>query len=740
MGDVNKLGEGKEKLSSLSDSMKGTAEKVSFANSALAENREAKFVKAGIDKVSANMDGTGATTSTNSDNQNGHTSVPSKAVDVFLEAQNVKLKKLKRDEKRELKELKKEQRGVQGSNRKSRQEMKLNKGRGSNSLMDAQKEDIQKLDSQNQQSRELRKRIDDAKNNKNSRVESNSSETDRFNKRDRNIKESAKDTKATNKYEKLGGKQDKLNSQNSLKKLRGGSEKEFANKGKKEASKAAQKKALEKKAKKEAAKKLAKKKAAEKGIMKIAASAGSSVIIPVIAVIVIIIILLIIMMLVLGAAGGGGDEEEALISSVDNSVSTSASERLTYSVLKSYFGDDEKPVLGIMCNIMHESGFKTTNLEDTTNGYWGISDEEYTESINNGSLTLEKFKEGSYLGDHENDALFNNGTDDIGYAGYGLCQYTAPEKKEDLFNYATAWFAEGGRGAGQDFDISNVYMQASYITYMLDHEMSDVAEQLRNASTVEQAVYIWYVNYEQPAYKNTAAGWAGAVYRASSAAAISAACNVVAGGVDFSPLEGTYIFQTYTGPCVTCSVANMIKRYCYMKGDGNWNEITPDLITDDGESLHNDIVSAGDSFSGWVAYDVGGDCHFETASGWSPAYNDTVNIHNISCTWTCVSGCPTKDELIALLDQHPEGIAVTSDYSYYDDNGTLHEGAHGKTITRYDANTDTFYCVDPGAWGSSTLSSPSTDAEGRYEMPLNKSRCWTDISGITYYRYIVSGD
>ena len=92
MGDVNKLGEGKEKLSSLSDSMKGTAEKVSFVNSALAENREAKFVKAGIDKLSANMDGTGATTSTNSDNQNGHTSVPSKAVDVYLEAQNIKLK------------------------------------------------------------------------------------------------------------------------------------------------------------------------------------------------------------------------------------------------------------------------------------------------------------------------------------------------------------------------------------------------------------------------------------------------------------------------------------------------------------------------------------------------------------------------------------------------------------------------------------------------------------------------
>lgn len=732
MGDVNKLGDRKDNLSSLSDSIKGSAEKVSFANSALAENKEAKFVKAGIDKVSANMDGTGATTSTNSDNQNGHTSVPSKAVDVFLEAQNVKLKKLKREEKRELKDLNKEQRGAQGNNRKARQEMKLNKGRGNNYFEDSQKEDIKKLDSQNQQSRELKRRVSDAKNNKNSRVEhSSNDETDKFNKRDRSIKESSKTTKATNKYEKLGGKQDKFNSSNSLKKIRGGSEKALEKKGKKEATKIAKKKALEQKAKKEAAKKVA----AQFATKGAATAASSTIMVPVI--IVVLILLIILMLIMVAGAGAGGAAGGAISSSVNNSTSSTAEERQVYTVLMSYFGNNEKAVLGIMCNIMHESGFKTSNLEDTTNTYWGISDEEYTESINNGSLTLEKFKDGSYLGDHENDALFTNGSEDIGFAGYGLCQYTAPEKKEGLFNFATSWFAEDGQGAGQDFNIADATMQANYLTEMLDNEYSGLADSLRNAATVEDAVYVWFIGYEQPYYAESEieTGRAISDYRASYAGNISASCNSLAGGVNFSALEGTYIFQTCSGPCVTCSVANMIKRYCYMKGDSNWDQITPDLITDDGESLHDDIVCEGTSFCGWAAFDSAGNVHKQTTHGWSPACNDTVNIHGISCTWTYVGGCPTKDELIALLAQHPEGIAVTSEYEK-SSGGT---GAHGKTITRYDATTDMFYCVDPGAWGSSTIYEPAANAGGRNEMPLVNSQCWQDISRIIYYRYI-TGD
>ena len=94
------------------------------------------------------------------------------------------------------------------------------------------------------------------------------------------------------------------------------------------------------------------------------------------------------------------------------------------------------------------------------------------------------------------------------------------------------------------------------------------------------------------------------------------------------------------------------------------------------------------------------------------------------------------DELKDMLATHPEGIVVTA--SYY--NGYK---AHGKLITRFDEETNSFYCIDPGMWGSSLPgkdggSEHSMDfyADGRREVPLSSSQCWQRIEHVLQYRYI----
>mgnify|MGYP007069877207 CR=1 FL=1 len=413
-------------------------------------------------------------------------------------------------------------------------------------------------------------------------------------------------------------------------------------------------------------------------------------------------------------------------------------ERLLYSRLNDYFWDNENgkentaAVVGILCNIYEESGFKANNLQNSYELTLGMSDDAYTDAVNNGTYSKDSFISDS--------------------AGYGYCQYTIREKKQSLYEYADNWFNnEEGIGYGQTFDIASPEMQSYYVVYLLDELYPATAEKLKELTTkydqsteegweeaVYEATYIWLTDYERPDPQYTLLNgspcnnyYEVATVRATNANTIYNICtstDYLSYSGDFLALEGTYFVQTESGPCVFCSICNMLKRYCYMSGDASWDEITPDLITDSGKSLHDDIVSAGTSVCGWGCIDLSGTVHHSIDTGFSaPTSGQTVSIHGIACNIHYVSGCPSKDEIITLLQEHPEGIAVTGTYS---------GGAHGKVLTRYDDITDDFYCVDPGAWGSSTHSSLSSDAAGRYEMKLSESRCWTSISSITYYRYI----
>lgn len=73
-------------------------------------------------------------------------------------------------------------------------------------------------------------------------------------------------------------------------------------------------------------------------------------------------------------------------------------------------------VAGILINIECESAFKSTNLQDTYEISLGMNDAEYTARVDNGSYTR-------FVGDD---------------AGYGLCQWTAGDRKDGMIRFHRA--------------------------------------------------------------------------------------------------------------------------------------------------------------------------------------------------------------------------------------------------------------------------------------------------------------
>ena len=555
--------------------------------------------------------------------------------------------------------------------------------------------------------------------------------SDRFNKRDQHIKEHAQNTEA-HKLDKIGNEQEKLNMSHSLDKMRGMDPKkvgEVANQAAKalrnESSKESGK-AVAAKIEKEAAKASAG--ATAKAAATTAAEAPPVALI--IAAIVLVILLLfwiviVVNFLVTIMSSGGRSS---------NSSTTSATyeEAIIYQTLLDHYDGNTTPVLGIMCNIQHESGFKANNLENTNNYNWGISDEEFTASVNSGEITKEDFCKSTYNG--MTNGYYN------GYGqwvntngGYGFCQYTAYNKKESLYNFATEWFSEGGTGEGNSFNIADPDMQANYIVYLLENDYSYIDERLKaitgdSQDDIIEAAYIWVSLYEipNPRYTIKSDGSPCTTYRevaevrAQNAQEILSACeNMGAVSSDFSgEIDGTYFKHEGSGPCHACAIATVAKRYNYMKGDAFWNEITPDIVTDDNQTIHDAIVAneGGGDTRTWYVDDNTGNVHAESANGWSPSTGDiNIQLNGYSYTFKTVNSGITEDELISLLSSHPEGVVVYSTYG----NG----GYHAKVITRYDGST--FYCIDS-----------VNSSRGVGEVPLAETSCWWDFSRVVSYKYI----
>ena len=114
--------------------------------------------------------------------------------------------------------------------------------------------------------------------------------------------------------------------------------------------------------------------------------------------------------------------------------------------------------------------------------------------------------------------------------------------------------------------------------------------------------------------------------------------------------DEVFFKQSARGKCTLASAAMIMRRAAMMAGDEAWDEIT-------------------ESSLGSVAWRGG------VGIGWSFTYHGITMVHDY---------VSSVDEIIALLEAHPEGIVA------YDSHMP-----HAVALTDYDAETGIFYCSDP---------------------------------------------
>ena len=126
-------------------------------------------------------------------------------------------------------------------------------------------------------------------------------------------------------------------------------------------------------------------------------------------------------------------------------------------------------VAGLMGNLQAESALRPDNLQNSYERSLGMSDAEYVAAVNSG-----KYSEESFATDR---------------AGFGLGQFTHPDRKRALYRYA----CEFGQG------IADLYMQLNFILKELSQQYRSVLNVLLTARTVREASDAVMDHYEIPA-------------------------------------------------------------------------------------------------------------------------------------------------------------------------------------------------------------------------------------------------
>lgn len=137
-----------------------------------------------------------------------------------------------------------------------------------------------------------------------------------------------------------------------------------------------------------------------------------------------------------------------------------------YQKLKAAIGNDYG-VFGLMGNLMAESGLKANNLQNTYSKKFGMTDEEYTRAVDDGSYT-------NFVKDS---------------AGYGLAQWTYWSRKQKLHQYAQAYGCS----------IGDENMQVDFMIGELMASYPSVLNVLKTATSIKEASDCVLTQYERPA-------------------------------------------------------------------------------------------------------------------------------------------------------------------------------------------------------------------------------------------------
>lgn len=137
-------------------------------------------------------------------------------------------------------------------------------------------------------------------------------------------------------------------------------------------------------------------------------------------------------------------------------------------------GYSDIAVAGAMGNFDQESQFRANNLEDTYEKKLGYTDESYTEAVDNGSYSLERF-----ISDHDKK--------DCG-AGYGLAQWTFYTYKEKLYKFAKE----------KQTSIGDEDMQLEFLINTIKDSQNDKRHNAwKNSTTPEEAATNFCSYYER---------------------------------------------------------------------------------------------------------------------------------------------------------------------------------------------------------------------------------------------------
>ena len=125
-------------------------------------------------------------------------------------------------------------------------------------------------------------------------------------------------------------------------------------------------------------------------------------------------------------------------------------------------------VAGLMGNLYAESGLNPRNLQNSGNKKYSLSDDEYTENVDLGIISKQKFCNDGY--------------------GYGLAQWTYKTLIEKLYNYCMK----------VHLSIGNLQAQLEYLWIELQ-KYTGVIKVLKSAKNVREASDIVLLKYERPA-------------------------------------------------------------------------------------------------------------------------------------------------------------------------------------------------------------------------------------------------
>ncbi len=185
---------------------------------------------------------------------------------------------------------------------------------------------------------------------------------------------------------------------------------------------------------------------------------------------------------------GGGNPEYIIVDPAD--IPTIANESEIWNFLMSKIGNPYA-CAGIMGNLYAESGLWSGNMQNGQQQAWGMTDQQYTDAVNNGTWSRR-----GYTGD---EAFIHDAV------GYGIAQWTWWSRKKGLIEFA--------RASGKSID--DLGMQLEYLWTELSS--AGYYSQLASSTSVAQASDIMLEQFENPLVQdakvhNDRRGWSQGYY------------------------------------------------------------------------------------------------------------------------------------------------------------------------------------------------------------------------------------